>query len=178
MITFEKIRDLERGERESKELQKLPDIFLDQLLEYLRKKRLIKEKTSSDMTELSSVRNVIRNFFEIRERKLLDQLVYSLRTGARPRNMTPDESETFDSIYMPMKKHRTELLSSLDSEAPADLPPKESAPARSYDVLSDMPDFVGSDLSVYSLKSGSVVALPDDVASLLLKHGLIAEKKA
>ena len=63
MLTFEKIRELERVERENKKLQKLPDDLLDQLSEYMQRKERIREKTSADIIELENVKNTIKRFF-------------------------------------------------------------------------------------------------------------------
>ncbi|MBI3190188.1 hypothetical protein HYZ41_00640 [archaeon] len=60
MLTFEKIRELERVERESKKLQNLPNDLMDQLREYMHRKERIKEKTSVDILELENVKNTVK----------------------------------------------------------------------------------------------------------------------
>ena len=63
MLTFEKIRELERAERDSKQLQILPKIFVEDLGDYLHMKEEIREKTSSDIMELDNVKASIRRLF-------------------------------------------------------------------------------------------------------------------
>ena len=86
MLTFEKIRELERGEREAKQLQKMPENFFDDLADYLKKKEEINEKTSTDIMEIENVKAAIRRLFEIRERKMMELMIYTLRTGMIPEN--------------------------------------------------------------------------------------------
>ena len=70
MLTFDKIRDLERKEKESKQLQKLPAGLIAEMKEYIERRGKIKEKSTLDILEMKNVNDSIKRIFEIRERKI------------------------------------------------------------------------------------------------------------
>ncbi len=165
MLTFEKIRDLERAERESKKLQKLPDNLAEELKEYLRKKE--KTADSSDIIELENIKSTIKRFFEMREQKLMEAVLYSLRTGLPPENLTKEEEKAFRQLMETAKRFREGFFSGLQSPAE-----KKTM----YRVKKTLPTFVGPDMNQYTLKENDTLeedALPKPLNDLLLKEGVI-----
>src|SRR3989338_6929593 len=115
MLTFEKIRDLERAERDNKQLQKLPENLLDEIREYLRKKEKMKQ-SSSDIMELENVKNTIKHFFELREKKLIEAALYMVKTGLPVENITKEEEKMFFALIDDMKKYREIFFAELQKE--------------------------------------------------------------
>jgi len=75
MLTFDKIRDLERVERQSKKLQKMPEDIPAQLKDYLKRKEKITEKSSTEINELENIKTTIKRFFELREGKIVSAVL-------------------------------------------------------------------------------------------------------
>ena len=159
MLTFEKIRELERAETKNKSLQKLPENFVSELNEYLQRKRDISE----DIMEIENIKNTIKRFFEIREHKMIDMLIYKLRTGMPVENLSDAEERVFNRVYTELKHYRDDFLSAL----------KRREDKNVFRVKKDIPEFIGPDLKTYSLVEGELVSLPKPLNDLLIKKGLI-----
>ncbi|MBI2233224.1 MAG: DNA replication complex GINS family protein [Candidatus Aenigmarchaeota archaeon] len=163
MLTFDKIRDIERAEKESKKPQKLPENFLSDLRDYLKKKEQL--KSSADVHELENVRNIIRRFFESREKKLLEGALYTVRTGLQPENLTKEEQDLFYFLTGRIKNFRENFFSEIQKD-------KKLA----YKVMKALPAFVGPDMKTYELKENEIIStdfLPKPLNDLLLKEGVI-----
>ncbi len=163
MLTFDKIRDIERTEKESKKLQRLPENFLSDIRDYLKKKEQL--KSSADIHELENVRNIIRRFFEVREKKILELALYTVRTGLQPESLTKEEQRLFYLLTEQVKAFRESFFSEIH---------KEKMPA--YKVKKALPAFVGPDMKTYELKENEIIStdfLPKSLNDLLLKEGVI-----
>jgi DNA replication initiation complex subunit (GINS family) len=165
MLTFEKIRELERMERESKKLQKLPEDVMDSLRDYLRRKERLTEKTSMDIMELENIKNTLKRFFEMREHKLLLSVLDTVRTGMPPENMTKEEEKVFYSLVSSVKQFREQFFSELQKE-----PVHKEQLCR---VKKSLPEFIGPDMRTYKLNENDIVTLPKELEELLLKEGVI-----
>jgi DNA replication initiation complex subunit (GINS family) len=169
MITFEKIRDLERIEKTEKALQKLPEGFLTSLQEYLSKKK----QTSSDILEIDSIKNTIKRLWEIRERKIVELALASARTGIKPENLTPEEQQLFNEVKNKLLNFRTSLFARIQNtkdSACAAFKQEQKPKPKLFLVKEDIPSFIGPDMKTYELKKGSKHQLPKKVAELLLKQ--------
>lgn len=167
MLTFEKIRDFERAEKDSKKLQKLPDDFLEQMREYLRKKELLKDKTTSDILEVENVKTTIKRLLEMRERKILDSVLLAVRSNISPENLTNEEEKIFFNFVQQLKDFRENFFDELKKEA--SIAEREVL----YRVKKTLPQFVGPDMNVYNLEENQTLAIPKPLSDLLLKEGVI-----
>lgn len=166
MLTFDKIRDVERAEKENKKMQKLPENFLSDLRDYIKKKEQI--KSSSEIHELENVRSIVRRFFETREKKLMDAVLYTVRTGLPPENLTKEEEALYYSVFDAVRDFRENFFSELNRE--------EKQKAAVYKVKKSLPAFVGPDMKTYELKENDIIqpdSLPKTLNDLLLKEGVI-----
>lgn len=170
MITFDKIRELERAERTDKKMQKLPPDFITELKEYLEKK---KEMQGSDV-DLDTVKNTITRLFEMRETKLMESALYAARTGMKVENLTENEKEVMEKIVNALKEGRKDLFSGekKEKEEKKELEEKKEKKIV-FKVAKDIPEFVGPDMHTYRLVRGEVVNLPKPLNDLLLKEGVI-----
>lgn len=169
MLTFDKIRDLERAERESKQLQRLPENIIEETKDYLRKKERMKQ-SSSDIMELENVKNTIKRFFELREKKIVDAALYTAKTGMPVENFTKEEEKLFYALIDDIKKYREILFSELQKE------PVIKQKKIVYKVRRTLPEFVGPDMNTYKLSENDVLqldALPKPLNDFLLKKGII-----
>jgi len=188
VLTFEKIRDIHRAEKESRKLEKLPDNIMKDAADYIERKQHIKEKTSTDVYELENIKNIIKDLFEIRERKILNLALYSVRTGLPVENLTKEEEKLFYSLVNILKTFREEFLDKLGNpaamvrmESNGDISKKNGSNEKSEKkktkkrqirVVQDIPEFVGTDLKSYSLKKNDIISLDEKIENLLIKRGL------
>ncbi|RLI97415.1 MAG: hypothetical protein DRO96_00675 [Candidatus Aenigmatarchaeota archaeon] len=188
VLTFEKIRDIHRAEKESRKLEKLPDNIMKEAADYIERKQHIKEKTSTDVYELENIKNIIKDLFEIRERKILNLALYSVRTGLPVENLTKEEEKLFYSLVNILKTFREEFLDKLGNPAAMvrmesngdiskkngsnDKSEKQKTKKRQIRVVQDIPEFVGTDLKSYSLKKNDIISLDEKIENLLIKRGL------
>ncbi len=178
MLTFEMIRELERQEKASKKMQKLPENLPTELNEYIKRKEKMADKSSSDIMEMETVKNTIKRFIELRETKLIEMALTTARTGLAPENLTKEETATFFSLVETMKRHREAFFSEMNKEAAAEpmTAPQETRQERIiYRVKKELKEFVGPDMKTYRLVRGEIVNLPKPLNDLLLKEGLIEE---
>jgi DNA replication initiation complex subunit (GINS family) len=166
------IRELERKEKETKHLQKLPDSIINDLKDYIKRKEELKE--TSDILELENFKNTIKRLLELRERKIVEMAMYSARTGLPPENLTQNEEELFNHTVEQLKKFRQSFFESLNKM-------EEKRQERiAYRVRKNIPEIVGPDLKKYKLNENDIIeetALPKELNDLLLKQGVIEEIK-
>ncbi|MBS3056455.1 MAG: DNA replication complex GINS family protein [Candidatus Aenigmarchaeota archaeon] len=163
MITFQKIRDLERTENSTKELQQLPVTLIEDVAEYLEKKQV---KEAEDAMEVESIKRTLRRIFEIREKKILNLVSFSTTTDMPVKNMIRDEAEMFQKIKNHVQEFREINIKRLDRNKPI---------AKMYQVLENLEQFVGTDEKIYTLKKHDILTFPDDMAELLITKGIIKE---
>jgi DNA replication initiation complex subunit (GINS family) len=164
MLTFQSIRDVERAERESKRLQKLPNDWNVDVKKYFEAKDSVQEKNADDLLELQNVKGVVQRLLDLREKKIIDQALVTVRTGVPPENLLKVEEQLFWSIAESLRKFRGEWLGG-----------SRTSEVKRYNVKQSVGPFVGPDLLTYSLKEGEYVSLPLQVAELLLRQGIIKE---
>ncbi len=109
-INFRFLRELQRKERESPELQKLPDDFIDQLRDYIKRKVELLSKpemlTFAEKKEIENLKPVIKCIFERREQKIVRAALHAARTGIKPKNMLPHEEALFNALKHEIVKNR------------------------------------------------------------------------
>jgi len=163
MLTYDAIRKTAKDEKESTKLVKLPEDFFSQVREYLnRKEEISKEKNST--WEVQSARRVLEDLLESRERKIVTLALYSVRSGMIPENLTPGESEFFETVKERIKQFRKKR---------SDVMEKGNGQGKKLVVIKeDLPEFVGLDLQTYGpYTEGDMATLPSESVKLLLEKG-------
>ena len=168
MLTFESIRDVERGERDSKRLQRLPENWHEDLRDYVASKESRADKTPEDMLEIQNVKSIINRLLDLREKKVIDQALITVRTGAPPENLMSVEEKLFWEAVESLKSFRGEFLPTRPS-------PKAKVEEKKYKITKSLPAFLGPDMKTYSLKAGEVLALPEPLIEVLKKQGAVEE---
>jgi DNA replication initiation complex subunit (GINS family) len=198
ILTFESIYDLVRKEKTSEEIQKLnPDIYL-QLIKYLKTKseiyRNAKASSSSEeekiKTQLISARKLIKEFYERRERKILQLAINKSRIKAVDESaLLDEEKQILHEITNCLDKYRAGILLNLvnarmpfEHKAPEQKPhepPAASPEPKPEDALlnvklrfvSPVPKFLGKNLEVYGpFQDGDETELPAEIAEILINR--------
>lgn len=173
-ISFEKLRELQIAEKESRKLQQLPDNILDEIREYLSRKKAKKDKTNDDIIEVKNVKNVIKSIFEKREHKIVELALLAARTDMPAENLLKEEEQLFYSIVGILKNFSNRFSQSLEEiqkkKENAIKSEKEVKVDKRIRIREDLPPFVDKDLKVYSLKKDDVVIVPDDIKNILVKN--------
>ena len=166
MLTFDSIRDIERAEKDSRKMQKLPDDFFDQLADYFNRKNSMSDKVSADIIEMENIKNAIKRLIDMREKKLIEMALINARTGVMPENLSKSEQHIFQGMVSNIKNLRNSIFSCFDGK-------KTSG----YKAIKDIPKFVGPDMKTYEFRVGQIVDVPDTLKEFLLKEGFIEESR-
>ena len=166
MLTFEAIRDIERSERENKKIQKIPENFFDLAKDYMEKKEKIKDKSSLDILEIENAKNTIKRLIDLREKKTIEAAIVASRTGIMPENLIEIEKKLFQKTIDNLKDFRENVSDQM----------KKKSSEIVYKVKKSIPDFIGPDMKVYSLRENDLVSLPRDLADLLIKENIIEKE--
>jgi DNA replication factor GINS len=172
-ITFELIRRIQREEQRVPKLTKLPDNFYQNVAAYLQQKRKMTE-TRDDRRgglEIKNIERLVEDIFNRRERKILNQVIISVRTGMSPENLTEEEDVFFNVLLNSLKDRRDNTLKKM-------LEKVEEEFASLIVFKEDAPQFVGSDMKTYGpFKKGDIAKLPEENMKVLIERGIAEEFK-
>ncbi len=161
-ITFELIRKIQREERDSPQLTKLPENFFEKVSAYLEQKKKMEDRKAS--LEVKNVERLVENIFDLRERKILNQAIITVRTKIPPQNLTQEEEKFFEEVVKILKERREKFFG-LKKEKKKMVRFKE-----------DVPEFVGMDGETYGpFKKGEEGEIPIENFEILVKRGLVEE---
>ncbi len=119
VITYETFRKFQRKERESENLQELPEDFFKSCAEWIKRKARAYEETKDLMIqrEIENVLGIIKDILDRRERKLLLLAMHTVRSNVVPKNLHPYEEEYFDKIVESLKSMRERILKVIKGES-------------------------------------------------------------
>ena len=119
VITYETFRKFQRKERESENLQELPEDFFKSCAEWIKRKARAYEETKDLMIqrEIENVLGIIKDILDRRERKLLLLAMHTVRSNVVPKNLHPYEEEYFDKIVESLKGMRERILKVIKGES-------------------------------------------------------------
>lgn len=124
IITYESLYEIVRNEKTNDALQKIPDKLIEQISEYLKTKILVykeaKEKNQADLekirTQVLSVRRLIKSFYELRERKIINLAIMKSRTKSlleEENNLLDYEKKMLEHLKLKLDIYRNDVLLSL-----------------------------------------------------------------
>jgi len=187
------------NERESGRLSEVPPTLYDGIREHLASLQgqvygcsdPLSDQAQSLIEELKAVREISRDIFRIRSRKILSLALVQVEAGTAERDelkkMLPAEREMFDGILRELEKGKASLSGDIPREGiPAAAPVGGAGPeaagmagsGRAQEatvlvrILSDMEPFMGVDGRVYRLKAEDVVTLPERNAGVLIDRNI------
>lgn len=204
-ITFETLYDILMREKQRDELLQLEPTFFQDVITYLREKMKVWETVSKDNDlfslgerdkvegEIKNIRKVLKDWYERREKKIIEVAVNKSRTGQGldASNMLEEERQLLQSLVDVLNRSRHGiLLNLLKMELPhveeakvivkltgeePEQKPKQTVMVR---FINPVPKFVGSDLAVYGpFDEDDVAGLPADVAHILIQKKRAEEIK-
>ncbi len=169
VVTFETIRDIQRSEKENRNLIKLPDGIFEEIAEYIKRK----ESRNEDFLELENAKNIIKDILDRREHKIVNMAVMYVRSGVIPRNMTKEEEKFFAELVKIIKEFRDSYYMSLiygkreKEEVVTEEPPK----IEMIQMTEDVSEFVFGE-RVYNLKKDEIASLSKELEDFLVKKGV------
>ena len=168
MLTYETIRRIVGEDRTMQKLVALPDDFFSKVREYLKRKAQI-SGSKEDAWELASAKRALQDLLDVREKKILNLALYSIRSGTEPENMMPEERDFFTKVMANIRDFQESRKQVLEG--------KEER-TNNIAVLEDVPEFVGTDLKTYGpFKQGDITTLPEDVSKVLIERGTAKSMK-
>ncbi len=112
ILTFRFLRELQKQERTTKELEKLDTDFYKQVANYMEKKMGLDLKDNADFAskrDLDHTKIIIKDILNRRERKVINLAMLNARGNILPQNILPEEKELFEKITTGVKKYRSTL---------------------------------------------------------------------
>ena len=203
-ITLETLYDILRNEKKREDLQKLDATFFIDVVQYLReKKSLLDSKQHSNELfaagerdkleyELRSIKRILKEIYEKREKKIMDIAMNKSRTGSDiidTSSMLSLERDFYNRILKTLDDFRKGVLLNLfNADLPlvpdqrklevAEKPEKSPHPVTSISgttkikLLHPLPSFVWKDLKVYGpFDQGEEVEIFAEVADLIVRKG-------
>ncbi|VVB75457.1 Uncharacterised protein [Candidatus Tiddalikarchaeum anstoanum] len=196
IITYNKIREVQREERTQTVITRLPENVIEQLQSYLSEKQGLLEKNkgsdnlfSQDMYsrvdyELKNARKSIVDIFELRQRKIIEQAFQTAKTDIKIKdtsNMLAFEKQLFNTLVELFSKYTLGCVYNivrnnkpvLENISEEKVFKREEASSNKIlvRVLSDMPTLLCEDnTTVGPLKREDVVFIPKKVGEILVKQ--------
>lgn len=124
-ITLETLYDILRNEKKREDLQKLEITFFLDVTEYIKEKNTFLEQRRNDKDifasgerdkleyELRSIRRILKEIYEKREKKIIDIALNRSRTGSDiidTSSMLPEEKEFYRQILQSLEDFRKGIL--------------------------------------------------------------------
>ena len=171
-ITFDLIRKIQREEQRLPKLTKLPENFYVNVSRYINQKRKLSQEEMKGGVEVKNIERLAEDIFNRRERKILNDVIISVRTGIQPENLIEEEKVFFEKIASHLKDRRQEILfTMLEAET------KEAGSLIMF--KEDFSEFIGADMRSYGpFKQGDITRIPEENLKLLLERGIVEELKA
>ena len=172
-LSFDEIRRIHRLEKNTSQLVEVEKEFYNELHAFLQKEKQaylesLKDFSVSDTRRFSNLKKMVEEIFSMREKKLLNKALIASRTKeASEEHMALQEKELFKKMLELLEEHGALLNGLFENEAAGKKPSKDLNNL-SVRILSDIPEFVGSDMKEYGpYRKGQKVAIPLKIAKLL-----------
>ena len=199
-MPLDDLRIIILNERESGRLSEVPPALYDEIRGHLTSLQEqvygcsdpLSDGAQTLIEEVKAVREIVRDIFRIRSRKILSLALVQVEAEATERDelkkMLPAEREMFDGIVRELEKGKAALSGQVPRGVPAGGVPAMGEnieiagipePARQPEeamvlvrVISDMEPFMGVDGRIYHLKAEDVVTLPSRNAGVLIDRNI------
>ncbi|HLF54936.1 MAG TPA: hypothetical protein VI612_04400 [Candidatus Nanoarchaeia archaeon] len=207
VLTYETLYETLRREKSREELQQLDEGFFRNVLTYLREKQQAYDDnlTKNDIfsqserdklhIQLSNIRKILRDVYDIRERKIINMSVNKSRTNSNiidTANLLVQEQAIFQSLTAVMSQHRSGILHRiLEMREPDVLPmilpvpevKNEEIPSplehgmKKIKIVETMEQFYGEELEQYGpYQPNEEITLPEQLADILISQGKAVEQ--
>jgi DNA replication initiation complex subunit (GINS family) len=207
-ITLETLYDISRNEKKREDLQPLEETFFTDVVEYLKEKHSLLGQTSEHDEifalgekqkleyELKSIQRLLKQIYELREKKIIDIALNRSRTGSDiidTSAMLLEEKEFYEKHLHVLDTYRRGILLQLfkrempsikqqrlpqASDLPKETYEEKPNPLESFDgmtkikFLHPVPKFIWKDMKEYGpFSSGDETEIFPEVAALLVRKG-------
>lgn len=188
VVNYDEMRRIYRLEKNTTRLIPIEDDFYNQLHEFvIAEKKAFMDSISnsgapSENKEFVNLKRIVQEWFLMRQKKILNQSLISVRTGDAPTaGMAKPEVVLFETMVQTLQAHHS-LLEALFSMSGKSLPAASLetaavlAPELSIldvKIVAEVSSFVGFDSKEYGpYEPGSHVELPYKIAKLLIGRKL------
>lgn len=199
VFTYEALYELLRREKSREELQKIELTFFNDVLNYLKDKQTAFDESlaKNDVfsqgerekigVQLGNAKRLLRDLYDIRERKILTMAINHCRTKTHfvdSTNLLPEESLMFQSTCTILSQHRSGVLQKLcDLRKPELLPCilpvpeiEKNESKKQIKFLESVESFAGEELEMYGpYEKNSEATLPRELADILIAQGKAVE---
>jgi len=195
LITYEALYEILRKDKFNNELQQLNPEFYQQTIRYLKEKEAVVEaqqkKTDIFSTselqktkkQLENIKKILRELYEIRERKITDLAIFSSRSNEdlSSENMTPQEKLLFNETKEVFDNYRKGILLNLiqgnlpelgiKEEKTEELKTPNKEIKKLIKFIKTTPKFIAEDMYTYGpFETEDVANIPIKAAELLEKN--------
>lgn len=207
VLTYETLYETLRREKSREELQQLDEGFFRNVLTYLREKQQAYDDnlTKNDIfsqserdklhIQLSNIRKILRDLYDIRERKIINMSVNKSRTNSNiidTANLVVQEQAIFQSLTAVLSQHRSGILHRIIELREPDVLPiilpvpevkNEEIPSplphgmKKIKTVEAMEQFYGEELEQYGpYQPNEEITLPEQLADILISQGKAVEQ--
>jgi DNA replication factor GINS len=196
-MDYKILRKIQQEEKSSPLLTKIDDYLFNEAMSYhhlLLKRLKTEEKPSRNLIiseQIQNVEKIIRNIYEIREKKIILSAMAKARGGSpSEKHFSPLEVTLFQNVSSLLLKNRNVLLNYQENEKQntSKVSPKtedkkfdENVSENNFNkkglehsvvrIIETIPTFIGTDSNPYDLKKQDIVTVPQTLASMLIeKH--------
>lgn len=205
VLTYETLYEFLRREKAREELQKIDAGFFRDTLSYLREKQqayddnltkndiFSQSETDKLHIQLSNIRKILKDLYNIRERKIINMAINKSRTNTSlvdTANLLSQEQAMFESLCAVLTQYRTGILHRLLEQREPDVLPivlplpeeqKQETPSaetntKQVKFLDNVDQFVGKELEMYGpYAQEDEATLPTELAEILISEGKAVE---
>lgn len=179
ILTFKFLRELQKKEKTTHELEKLDDNFYGQLSDYMQRKTKIKLENNAEFSmkrDVEHTKIIIRDILNRRERKAINLAILNARGNIAAKNMLPQEKELYEKIKSAVIEFRSNIKDMTDEDRTIKDEAKKkekTAPDKNSEkikILDKVPQFLGDDGKNYGpFKKDDIIDMPYQAASILIK---------
>lgn len=194
VVTYETLYEILRREKLRAELQPLDKSFLKDVVKYLSEKQSILDsqmnkvsvfsssETQKTQKQIDNIKRMIKDLYERRERKIIEQAISSSRLDDKPdfQGMLYEEKELYKSLISTLNSFRQGVLLNIlslkepkidEKDKPKELKTEDKPSNKLIRFLHATPQFVGDDMKVYGpFEEEDIAALPLKAADILIKN--------
>lgn len=186
--------EIQRKEKVSPYLQDLGENFYQEVKELINRKYSSYSKLRDEdvsrfslalqaLQELENIKNIALDLYETRERKIVSNALYFVKSGEEIEyeNLTKEEAEIMRHIINTLKDSRREILNfgidrreirTLIEEKKEEEEEEENISYITVRILRGLPSIAGIDGKVYGeFKAEDIVTLPESNARALINSG-------
>lgn len=187
-ITYEKLFEVLRREKEREELQELDKTFYQGVVEYIQKMVKELEEQSNENKkkkeqELENVKKILKELYERREKKIVNLALDKSRTGVDLIDIAillEEERNLLNSLVEVLTKFRNVILLNILSckTITKKQNKKIHKETKLVRFLHPVPRFVGKKLEQYGpFEEDEIANLPQEIADILITKGRAEEIK-